>query len=322
MTNPISEVPAWHNWAWKQLGAPPEASPAEANLAALAVLAQSDFEPAGELRPALQMKQALDHSSTPPGGALAAFQKSSVQELRDSIEKFAQNYWSMPPAERLETYQLLAEEAKNVPLAKLRLEGLRDGLTIEAIAASEEDPTRKVARSVQALYVLAPLERAVRRHELAGALRNQVGSLVALQLLAEDFPEIARLDRSFNSRLLEPPRKLKLTFKHLEEPVQVQPVRANSFGGTWWSGGRVAWIAIFVISSVVRICAMPGGHPSRSDSLIVPGNQRLHDLQLETVTHPDGTQSREVVNKNGVVVPLSPELKNWLELDERDTKRR
>jgi hypothetical protein len=328
MTNPTAEMPAWHSWAWKQLGAPPEASNGEANLAAFAVLEKSDFEPPSELRPALQLKQTLDNPATPPERALVAFQKSNVQALRESIEKFAENYWSMAPAGRQEMHQRLVAEAKDVPLANLRLEGLREGLTIEAISETEDDPTRELARKVQDLYVLGPLERAVRRHELAASLRNQAGGTVALQLLPEDFPDTARLDRSLNSRIVELPRKLKPTLKHLEEPAPVNPARSNNSGNSWWSGipwngGRIGWtMAILVISTVVRMCAMPSSQPARSYALKVPGNQGLQDLHLETVTNPDGTQSREAVNKNGEVVPLSPELKNWLEQDERYPKRR
>jgi hypothetical protein len=328
MSNLTSEFPAWQRWAWNQLEAPPEASSAEANLAAFAVLEKSDFEPPGDLRPALQLKRALDDSSSPPGRALAAFQKSNLQALCESIEKFAQNYWSMAPADRQEVHQRLFAEAKDVPLATLRLEGLREGLTMEAITGTEDDPTSELARSVQDLYVLAPLERAVRRHELAASLRNQPSGTVALQLLPEDFPETARLDRSLNSRIVEPPRKLELTLSHLEEPVPVNPARSNKSGNSWWSeinvsGGRVAWIAIFAVTTFVKMCAMPGYQPPRPPNNQLPaGYETTRDLHLETVTNPDGTQSREAVDKNGKVVPLSPELKNLMELRERFLKKR
>ena len=326
MTNPTSESTAWQSWAWKQLEAPLEASSAEANLAAFAVLAQSDFEPPRDLRPALQLKRALDHSSTPPERALAAFQKSNAKALRDSIEKFAQNFWSMAPANRQEMHKRLVAEAKDVPLASRRLEGLREGLTIEAVTGSDDDQTRELARSVQSLYVLTPLERAVRRHELAASLRNRPGGTVALQLLPEDFPEIARLDRSLNSRIVEPPRRLKLTFSHLEEPVPVSPARSNNSGNSWWSGipwgaGRLTWIAIFVVSTFVRMCATYS--PPRPQPYETPlGYDTTRNLHLETVTNPDGTQSTEAVDNVGRVVPVSPQTKKLLELREDKLRRR
>jgi hypothetical protein len=315
MSNLTSESTAWHSWAWKQLEAPQEASSAETNLAAFAVLEKSDFEPPGDVRPALQLKRALDDSSPPPGRAVAAFQKSTVQALHDSIQNFAQNYWSLAPANRRERYQRLVAEAKDVPLASWRLEGLREGLTIEAVTGSDDDPTRELARSVQALYVLTPLERAVRRHELAASLRNQLGGLVALQLLPEDFPDTARLDRSLNARIVEPPRKLKLTLSHLEEPVPVNPARSNKSGNSWWSeinvsGGRVAWIAIFAVSTFVRMCATYTPPSSRPTPNVMPRiPESLQGKHLRIRTGPDGKSTLEVVDENGNVIPANHEPK-------------
>ena len=79
----------------------------------------------------------------------------------------------MAPAERQQLHQRLLSAAQEAPLARLRLEGLREGLTIEAITATEDDPTRELARRVQELYVLGPLDRAVRRQELAASLGTE-----------------------------------------------------------------------------------------------------------------------------------------------------
>jgi hypothetical protein len=267
----------------------------------------------------LQVRLAAANETEPKERAVKTFRKRQIQTLHESIEKFARAYWALAPAKRQQMHARLLAGAKNVPLAKLRLESLSDGLAVAAVLDTGEDPTCALAAKIQALYVLPPIDRAVRRQELAESLQGTSGSAITFQLLQENFPEIARLEKSLSSQRVALPRK-KTKPKLPRSKDLLPPGRHASSSDGWFSGlspsigGRIGWVVLCLfLSGSVRACAQLTRPSSSPIPLLLPDQiTALKTLHLKSVQHPDGTKSLEAFDQHGKLVKVSESTKRLL----------
>ena len=200
MTLPTSDFPAWHVWASEVLGVAPEAAVPEARSAFLAKLEAANFAPQDDLRLA-HLLRSKEFESTRLNRALAAFQRSRVQALHARVEQFAERYWSLEPISRQEEHRRLVMAAEEVPLAKLRLEKLRDGLTVEAVGKDAGDAVLVLAKQIQDLYVLNPLERAVQIQKIVHPVGVREGAN-EFKVLFQSYPEIGKLAGNIKSQMV------------------------------------------------------------------------------------------------------------------------
>jgi hypothetical protein len=200
MTPPASNFPAWHIWASEVLGVPPGAAATEARKAFLAKLEAANFAPQGELRLA-HLLRSNEFETKRLSRALAAFQRSHDQIVHEEVEQFAERYWLLEPLSRQEEHRRLVIAAEEVPLAKLRLEWLRDGLTVEAVGKDEGDAVLVLAKQIQDSYILKPLERAVQVQKIVHSVCVREGKN-EFDLLFKSYPEIGALAENFNSQMV------------------------------------------------------------------------------------------------------------------------
>jgi hypothetical protein len=284
---------AWRKWAAERLGVSADASAQEARSAFFAALPESEFIPTAEMRSALQLRLANDRQQEPARRALAAFRKCQVQALYESIEKFARAYWSLEPARRQEVHARLLSGARSLPLAKLRLASLSEGLAVDAVTGADDDPTRALAVRVQELYVLPPIDRAVRRRELGNSLCTDSGGSIAFQLLQKDFPEMARLEKALNPAGLAAPPKLRRKLPRARDLLS--PARRVSNRDSWLRRsspgilGQVGWVLLcLLLSGGVKACATLSNSPTVRSESDVNGQQE----RSKTTTIKPGVSPR------------------------------
>jgi hypothetical protein len=309
MTSQSSERTPWREWASEQLGVSTEAADADAGIAFLGALESCDFTPPKELTAALTLRSASDQVGEQHGRALAIFRKSQAKALRDSVEQFAQRYWSFSPAVRQAEHARLVAAAQESPMARHRLEGLRGGLEMDAIDVGANDPVRALAREIQEIYVLAPGERAVRHHKLVDSLRSQSEESNPLALLDEKHPAIAKLEESpllFNASLrrdYESLRQCRLfaffqgeTVFHGEDP---EPEDSNRAGART----RLIIYGIFFGLTLLALSINGIAHVSSPQpaTTLPTLPEPLKNVQLRMVKQPDGSWVLQSVDKDGKI---------------------
>ncbi|MFO0796697.1 MAG: hypothetical protein U0804_04415 [Gemmataceae bacterium] len=182
------------------------------------------------------------------------------------VAAFAAAFWALPPAERRERWQGLADNP--VGPAAARLMALEPGLGVEPVA--QADPrAAEVARLVKELFVLPPAARAARRLAwLTAADRTGAPwATAARAVLRADLP-LARLDARLFDWFTRGERPAAVGavaesaawVRRRPQPVAAAPAAA---GGLGCLSGPGAIVVVVVV--VLRLIFAAGG-PSRSSS--------------------------------------------------------
>lgn len=315
MSSSQPPAPDWQIWAREQLGVPLYASADESQAIVFAKLEEADFALPEQLRAAVRFGLAYAKVEDPPQRCMKVFHKARLHTLRNAVEDFARQYWSIPAAQREEVYVELSERASNAPLLQLRLDGLMGGLNLEAVVPNE-DEVLCLAAKVQELYVLPPTDRAVRRGELVQSLRSQPNGKTVLKLFQRRYPAIARLEPKLKRGALVPSRRWRLRRRLRFEKLVVAIERAPH------SGSRVAGIivSVLLITAFILFLAVASSTTEsptpRPAPTPIKGLDLFQNLHLEVRTKPDGTKMVEAVNKEGKVVPVGEATKRLMGSEE------
>jgi hypothetical protein len=319
MTTPNSANPAWRIWASERLGVPAEASATDAGIAFLGSLEAADFAPPADLRIALKLRNTEERPG--PQQALTAFEKHQAQTLRALVEDFAKRYWSVPPAERQAEHARLVAAAHDAPIVRLRLEGLREALTVEKMTVCDDNPARVLAKKIQDDFVLPPFERAVRQQQLLDALQSDPDGAIALQGVVDDYAEIARLAGRLEPRILQHGakrnylelRKSKL-FTSSQATMYQQAASAEGQSRPYQSSLQIGFVILGIAFGIFRVISSSGSHhpPVRYDFTPPTTFNPLQNLQLKIVTHKDGTIAVEAFDKEGKQVQVGEATKRLL----------
>lgn len=199
MTRPAPEQVAWCAWAAERLGVPIDASLVEKRKAFLVALEQADLVPASGLRAAWILGSATDEQQIPPERFVTKFREHHELCLRADYEQFANQYWSMKPDHRRAEYDRLIAQTPPASIARRRLERLRRGLTLDALAEADSDPITGLAAHLQHLFILSPTSRPVALHALAHSMRLE-GLSRKTRLLKKKYPAIVKLYDKFKAR--------------------------------------------------------------------------------------------------------------------------
>lgn len=267
----------------------------------------------------MKLRSAGDGAGEQHGRALAIFRKSQAQALRNEVEQFAQRYWSLPPAKRQAEHARLLSAAEQAPMARLRLEGLREGLIVDAVVVNDDNPASRLASKVQENYALEPQQRALRRHELIDSLRSDPDGSIALVGLLEDFPEEARLAGGLGPQILDQGikrnyldlRKAKL-FTSLQQAVEHHTGSSGEQRGFYRTPIQIGFVVLGIVFGIVQVVSNQHKAPTLySPPQLSPINP-FQGLHLEIVIHGDGTKSVEAFDQDGNHVAVGEATKRLM----------
>lgn len=169
-TSPESPAADLRRWAHGHLGLVPETSPDVSRRAVLIGLAQHGFTPplgwhsalrASGILPAGEANFGLDNP------ALLPARRAWEESLREEIEAFAAEFFSLDVADRIGHFGDLAERCRETPALLARLVGLRAGLELPSQPPSGMPASmRELVKQARELFVERPHARAARRTTL------------------------------------------------------------------------------------------------------------------------------------------------------------
>lgn len=199
-TSPESPAADLRRWACKQLELAPEASTEERRRAVLAELAQFDFTPP------LGWQSAMRASGILSGGdlgfglddrALYSARRAWEESLREEIEAFAAEFFSLEVPDRIGRFGDLADRCQAAPALRARLEGLRIGLELPSQPPPGMSASMgELVSQMRKLFVERPHARAAQRLAL---LRRSAATV------AQWRSDARRLQRAFpGEAALEP----------------------------------------------------------------------------------------------------------------------
>jgi hypothetical protein len=321
MSKQWAQSSSCRTWAAEQLGISPDASSSEVGVALLRALEACDLTPSREIRAAGQICLTPQGMTEPPS-ALASAHKGVDQSLRSAVESFAKKYWSLPPQPRQSEYERLLASAES-PRVKMRLESLREGLTLEAIAQCDDDPVKKLAQEVQQVYVLELGQRAVRRRQLIESIYETGNSSVLVSGLVEDYPEVADLDACLTRSL----RTERATHDFYDLSAwTISAETAGSEPGEFVPSGQTPNRLANLIRGAVffaAILSFLGKLASGLDKSVVPETtskesilKPFEDLHLEVVPGPGGKPTVEAFDQQGRMVRIGESIKRMMGSEE------
>jgi hypothetical protein len=323
MTTPKSEQPTWREWAAERLGVSVEASISDTSIAFLGSLEALDFVAPDELRFAFQLKTAPEIPGPQCERALKAFQKSQAQALRASVESFAGRYWSLPPEERQAEHARLLEAAKGFPTIRSRLDQLQGGLSADAAVANADDPVHAIACKIQEIYALAPIERAVQRHEWLNSLYSDAAGLHAFDRFFDEHPGTAALEkgltrRTLNERAQRDYKALRTCrlFAMIDSNVADDAASSSELGFVSFLVQAAIWICcpaiiVYLLFTFLHEAARPDAGKTHDGARKAPLNP-FKDYHLEVVALPDGSLGVEGFDKERHQVPLGEATKRLM----------
>jgi hypothetical protein len=143
-------------WAAKQLGVSPDVAADEARSVFLRRLPREDFVPDPSLWTAARcLGVGGDGAGATPRAEMDATREQE-EALSVEIEDFANNYWTMPSADRRARWQVLSARAAPFLPLRARLKCLEGGLDVATpeLPAGTDPRVADLTRSICELYVL------------------------------------------------------------------------------------------------------------------------------------------------------------------------
>jgi hypothetical protein len=275
MNTELSDTDRRH--AADRLGVPADVSPTDARAAFLRKLPAIGFLPA----PSLCAAAASLAGQAVPGSVGVIDDSTDDDALRSDVATFARQFWSLPPEVRRERWQALVDRAALDPPLTGRLRRLELGLDLRDATGVPGPPRqREVVDMIQSLFVLGPIERAMRRREMLDGLPPPVaGWEKAARRLQNDLPAHAALEPALVERLSTWTRHIAVAAKEVgrvaptwgfqtQGGLQMPPVpQVQRPARTVSNGQRVpVWLLAALVIGGLR--ALLSGGPSASQSYL------------------------------------------------------
>jgi hypothetical protein len=269
-----------------QLGVPPDAAPADARAAFLRRLPAAGFLPAAPLCAA-----AAELLGRPVPGAAGA-EPPNDDALTAQVDLFTREFWSMEPPARRDRWRNLLTHAAADPLLAGRLRAMEAGVDLPESASRAATPRqRQLVSTIQALFVLGPIERAQRRREQLDGLPPPARAWeAAAREIARDFPAHAALEPALVERLSNWTKRTTADPRALSRPAATWGFQAQ--GGLQVPQARPVverrpaerrmpvWLIIFLVISLLRLVTGLSS-PSRDEPVYQPTYTPTPGIQEE-----------------------------------------
>ncbi len=293
-TNPDA-IPARRRWAAEVLGVRESASPAEVRRAYLGKLRECEFVPPRSWQQALRVLV----GDPAPAESDVEWLIEEEDRLRAEVVSFAEEFFTLPVAQRRERWDALLSQCRDVPPLAARLQALNAGLVVESRALPADQPFagRLAEHMLESFPLPAPAraaarQRFLRRIEESAADSHKPWEQAARYLRAE-WPALAALDDGLVRHVAQLRGHLKRReATHSRSQRNREPVAAS--GGNkrspWWGLLVAAGLAAGVLRGVT---SSDHSSPSRAPlpDLSAPrdgaGLKDVDDLRLRI-----GTDSR------------------------------
>jgi hypothetical protein len=180
-------------WAAEVLGVASVAPRPAITAALLARVRDEDFVPGPEVAVAFEV---LVGCASVDGEAKRVWQVGIESRLRADVERFAQSFFDVPPADRQAAWQLLRQRAENWPALRRRLMRWEPGLTVPAVepALLEQPHVAALTSLIASCFVATPPESARLRCAQGREIHeHHAGWLQAAHTLHALRPDFVRL---------------------------------------------------------------------------------------------------------------------------------
>ena len=298
-------------WALEMLEIPAGATTRAVRAAMIAQLEDSEFVPPPVVAEALQVlapysagtagKGSAQAKPLPPANAVS-FHLQRERQLRETVDAFAEQFFSLPVPERQATWSQLIEQAQGFPPIMLRLESLRPGLTVarEAIESTEH---RILAEACLQMFVMRPARRAAARNTLLGH-RTDKNWVRSVRLFSKTYPQFAALEPELFSRV-------QSWRQPSHQPTRVTwNERPSIVRGVILVFGLIATLALVVLAGMFRSNSSLNRPPVPPDQPInvqfPPGGDGQHTQRLIRDLEQQGIKVRRLPQPS-IPEPLIPE---------------
>ncbi len=284
------------DWARDQVGVPPSASLDEVRQSFFAALEDENLTPDEILDRAFRTlrweAEGIIDAEDPP-----EFLAAEECDLREEVDKFAAEMFSLPTFQRRERWSDLHQRAAYAPRLQARLEILAPGLDVDLgpLAGGDgEMHLLTLARYAMELFPLRPTARAVRRHTLLQTIHKDELKpwRKAAQALKKKYPHLAALAPELIDPLASPastPRR--------SAPTAPTPRKEGSARGAWAGLALAAAIfGFFIVRAGLQSSPSPPNLPSSpfsSPFRYTPPD----DGPIRPVTPPSSSHVDEILRK-------------------------
>jgi len=250
------------NWALQALDIPSGTTTRAVRSAIMAQLEECELVPPPIVAEAVQVlapyaagSAAGQHDTPPPlPVAAAGFSRHVERRLREQVEAFAEQFFSLTVPIRHATWLRLVDQAQAYPTIMLRLQGLRRGLGLVCPPLPDHEH-RLLAEACMQLFVMRPATRAVARNALLRR-REEKGWVKSARQFARRYPPMAALAPELFEELNQwrrPPRQAP--------PVVVQTASSPQVRKL------TGWFIAMIVTGVLGLIFMGArGEPRRSTS--------------------------------------------------------
>jgi hypothetical protein len=240
--------------AAQELGLPSSAGSAEARGAFLRLLPAADFVPPPDW---LCAYEALAEQRLPgmENGSEARALLTEEECLRDDVEAFAAEFFSLGVSERQSRWQELDGPCAAFAGLAARLRDLKPGLAIDQWPEEGADfLVIRLAAHIRDLFPQRPLPRALKRQAVIADMKHEMATWQpAARRLSNRFPAIAGLEPELIRRLSAGPAQRK---QRAPVPAPAPPPPIPTSYDTKGSGkgaGAAVGILISIVIAVVQI---------------------------------------------------------------------
>lgn len=272
-------------WAAETLGLNPQAAPAEIRAALLQRLPDEDFLPPSQWQSALPLVR-----GRMPADARTLLPEVVEKRLREEVEEFAAEFFSLAPVERRRRLEDLATSCAFLPPLSARLDRLRAGIDVPAVDSEETDPfVRELAGHIRALFVMRPTAAAAERRKLLLSWRDKLRSWEkAASSLRKKYPQLAALEQPF-VRQLEGERK--------RQAILAKKKRARRVSG-WIKAHFNSFVIILLIAIGVLVgIAIDNENSKWGDGKKGPDFPKLQEFKKRIEENPTLNELLEKKNK-------------------------
>jgi hypothetical protein len=254
-TSKVEPSAAWRRWAARRLDASADASPAQARIAFLRRLVQTDFLPPTTWRAALQILTGQLASPPPEVRTNDVTSEDEERQWRQEVDGFAADFWRLDPKERYRRWTDLTARCNPSPPLRFRLQKLASALQIGPVRLDDEHPkVKELVGQIQELFILQPEARAqsrlIFRRKIRSAIREWESACRHLQW---QHPDIAALEGNLVGELASW-QKTQKEIARMRGRLQAKRKKAAQ---SQESGGIPRWVIWLVLVTVVT--ALRGG---------------------------------------------------------------
>lgn len=270
-------------WACEELGVDVAASDAELRQAFYRKLSGSDGFEGEALREAVAAVRLQKSEAHAEHEYLEQFQVYEDRDVRLAIDGFAEQFWSLPCAERRRRWAELADRTRADCPNRPFLNHLGKRLEFEPHSTALSEAGKRLHDKLLAMFCMRPAARAAARHELLLEAVKDKGLLVAAAQIANRAPNTAAFEMPMlraiekcSFHVASKGGEIRKLFKNQKKKSVATERQSRPF----WSSSGLAAAGILIL---FRLIASVGG-PGRS-------NQQLPDIE-RTIFRPQQDHPR------------------------------